>query len=279
MKTLGPSAFVVYLLLVRRCDVDMCCFPSLNGISKDTGLSKPTVITAISKLEEAGLLTVERTLDSAGGPTRNHYNLMIVDEKGVVKNLAYLVKKFNYPSKENIPPPSKAVLPQEVLDTKKDISIRDINISSDIPKEVLPKVSKPMVKKVEQPEPMFDEEIPTRAKQADDKIWAAYIRIHEIADLGVPRGYRNKDEKPALAKALIGNIDAERIGIALQKALENDDPKFWPINRVINMLHILEATKRPQQQPQPKQSGYSVDDERARLMKEATDFLEKAGSR
>lgn len=107
-------------------------------------------------------------------------------------------------------------------------------------------VRKVHVPRVNEPSELFEkDEVPTRSKQADEKIWKAYLRIHEIAGLGVPRGYRNKEEKPALAKALIDGIDAERLGIGLQRALDTDEPKFWPINRVINSLHILEAIVKP----------------------------------
>jgi len=58
---LGSTAkFVLIMLADRASDDDLSCFPSIKKLAIDTDLTERTVINCIQKLEELGLITVER---------------------------------------------------------------------------------------------------------------------------------------------------------------------------------------------------------------------------
>jgi DNA-binding MarR family transcriptional regulator len=53
--------FVALCILKHRNNKNGFCFPSQETISKETGLSKPTVKRAIKQLEELAIIEVERS--------------------------------------------------------------------------------------------------------------------------------------------------------------------------------------------------------------------------
>lgn len=71
----SPSSIVVYLALLARANRGKgdSCFPSLNTIAKDAGVSRRTVTTALAQLEDIGAITVESRMSPEGDATSNLY--------------------------------------------------------------------------------------------------------------------------------------------------------------------------------------------------------------
>jgi len=63
-RHLGTTATCVYLCLCRHVDKEQTCFPKMETIAKEIGTVKNTVITAIHKLEEWGIIEVKREYDT-----------------------------------------------------------------------------------------------------------------------------------------------------------------------------------------------------------------------
>lgn len=61
--------------LGTRADGDGSCFPSLDTLADDTGLSRATVSRAVKELRALGLLTWTATRDRHGGLASNRYRL------------------------------------------------------------------------------------------------------------------------------------------------------------------------------------------------------------
>lgn len=64
---IGTGAFSVYSYLIRRAGNDLDCYPSIETICKDTGISKPTAIKSINRLIKEGLIERDHS------QTVNHY--------------------------------------------------------------------------------------------------------------------------------------------------------------------------------------------------------------
>lgn len=79
---LGPFGIAVYMALSRHANRNRC-FPSFGGIAKRIGASRPTVVKAIKKLEELGLISVERGRQTESGDwDSNVYILNRIDRGG-----------------------------------------------------------------------------------------------------------------------------------------------------------------------------------------------------
>lgn len=73
IPAIGSSATVVYIILKRMAGSKKSCFPSYTTLATKTGLSRPTVITAIEKLIEHGLVTRVTRQRADGGDASNSY--------------------------------------------------------------------------------------------------------------------------------------------------------------------------------------------------------------
>lgn len=101
-KKLNTTCFLVYTrLLMRRNSETWYCFPSHNSLANELGVTKPTIIDAISRLEENGMLIVIRKKKLGKGDKKdvNKYffpievDLMNSDE---TKKLAIKVSAESY---------------------------------------------------------------------------------------------------------------------------------------------------------------------------------------
>jgi DNA-binding MarR family transcriptional regulator len=71
-RLVGAIAIAVYLLLYRCTDaVTHQCWPSIQTIALLLCLSRQTVIKSIRRLEEAGMIRVERRRTEGGRPEVN----------------------------------------------------------------------------------------------------------------------------------------------------------------------------------------------------------------
>lgn len=99
VKTIGASGVVVYAVLARHANnATHICWPSLERIVQLSGLTKPTVISALKRLEFQGLIGKE----SGGGKNNpNRYTLnrkqlkkytVMTKQPQTVKNIPQTVK-------------------------------------------------------------------------------------------------------------------------------------------------------------------------------------------
>ena len=58
-QTCKGSAKLVLFCLAFRCNKDWGCWPGIDALAKDTGLSEKAVRTAIEKLESLGLIATQ----------------------------------------------------------------------------------------------------------------------------------------------------------------------------------------------------------------------------
>lgn len=87
-KAVGAAGIAIYQSLASRA-WDGQCFPSYQTIADDTGVSRPTAIKYIKKLQNAGLIEVQPRVNRRGDPTSNLYTLT---------NLPMLKKKSEAPA-------------------------------------------------------------------------------------------------------------------------------------------------------------------------------------
>lgn len=73
-----PYALAVFVALMRRANREQGdrCFPSLNTIADDAGVSRSSVWRSIQKLVEVGLLHVAQRKTESGDPTSNIYTIL-----------------------------------------------------------------------------------------------------------------------------------------------------------------------------------------------------------
>ncbi len=71
------SAKLVLLALARYADESFECFPSIDELSKYTGLSRRTIFNSIDILSEMSLLRKERRCRRDNGNLTNKYKLEI----------------------------------------------------------------------------------------------------------------------------------------------------------------------------------------------------------
>lgn len=96
-KHLGVSCTAVYLSLCRFANNEsQKCFPSMDLIADQNGITRRTVITAIQRLEEWGIVNVERSRGADGKNVNNVYTLMAKelwkDKPCEIDSLGYHVK-------------------------------------------------------------------------------------------------------------------------------------------------------------------------------------------
>src|SRR5215212_4539527 len=84
-STIGVHAVAVYGLLCRRANSDSKCWPSLNGVARDLGISRTTVVKSLDKLEYQRLLKRETRTNENGKHETTIYTLL--DPKGVVQEV------------------------------------------------------------------------------------------------------------------------------------------------------------------------------------------------
>ncbi len=77
---LSGNEFKVYAALARHANAERHAWPSYAGMAKRLGMDRSTVMRAIKRLEELGLLRREYQRDAAGDPTSNLYTLLPVPE-------------------------------------------------------------------------------------------------------------------------------------------------------------------------------------------------------
>jgi hypothetical protein len=63
--TLGPYGLAVYMALCRYANQDSECWPSYGTIARGTGMSKRQVMREVAKMEELGVIAVERSNHTA----------------------------------------------------------------------------------------------------------------------------------------------------------------------------------------------------------------------
>ena len=68
-------ARAVYMYLKDRADRDSKCWPAIQTIAKELGLSSSTVKRALDELCQSGLLTKETRWRENGGRTSNLYRI------------------------------------------------------------------------------------------------------------------------------------------------------------------------------------------------------------
>ncbi len=113
LPIIGMTAWGVYTYLVRRANKQDQCFPSYTTIATDCGIGRSTVIRAIGKLEEVGLLAIERRFDEAGDATSHRYTIL---EGGI---------NLRPPSLEMTPPSGIKLIPPVV--SKRDPNNTHVN--------------------------------------------------------------------------------------------------------------------------------------------------------
>ena len=109
-KAGSPAAKSVLLILANRADNRGVCWPGLNGIAKQTELSKRAVINNIRKLENLGLIWTETRQQ----PQTNRYQLNLSgSERGALVNEVHgeldspaVVNVVHSPSERGAPEPS-----------------------------------------------------------------------------------------------------------------------------------------------------------------------------
>lgn len=73
---LDPKSIATYLYLVRLGNNAAYIYPSEDCIAEQIGVSKPTVESAIKKLEEKGLIIVSRKRQGRKRKYANHYTIL-----------------------------------------------------------------------------------------------------------------------------------------------------------------------------------------------------------
>ena len=72
----SPDKFVLFMLAYRdNPDEPHGCFPSLNRIAKDCGLSRSTVQECIKRLLSTGKVKMEHRRGTKGHPSSNYYTM------------------------------------------------------------------------------------------------------------------------------------------------------------------------------------------------------------
>lgn len=94
----------LYALLVSYAGDNATCYPSINTICKNLGLSKPTIIKSINELKKEKLIAVQKTITKSGDYGNNVYEpLYLIDE---------VVNDVDYPSQLDLLGVVKEVYPK-----------------------------------------------------------------------------------------------------------------------------------------------------------------------
>lgn len=77
LRTAGPAAFAVYVLLAKYADAKDC-YPSIRTMARVLGLTRRTVQKAIHALERAGFITVSRSPGGRGMGCTHRYRVQAI---------------------------------------------------------------------------------------------------------------------------------------------------------------------------------------------------------
>jgi len=76
-RHLGVSCTAVYISLCRHSDnATQMCYPSMKLIAEENGISRDTVMRALKKLEEWGIILVKKSKKDDGTQANNVYTLL-----------------------------------------------------------------------------------------------------------------------------------------------------------------------------------------------------------
>ena len=78
MQKLGPTQTAVVIALLRHLNADLQCWPSEERIAELTGMSRVNVSRTITKLKDAGYISVE-LIKSETGVWHNRYTIVKPD--------------------------------------------------------------------------------------------------------------------------------------------------------------------------------------------------------
>ena len=109
---LGASCTVVYLSLCRHSDNNtQQCFPSIKLIAEENGISRDTVMRAIKKLEEWGIIKIKKSKKEDGTQANNVYTLT---SKKIWKSKPSSIEQPSSTESQNEVKPSRKTTPSRV---------------------------------------------------------------------------------------------------------------------------------------------------------------------
>jgi len=180
--TIGAIGVAVYATLARHADRAGVCFPSYARVAALLDLSRPTVIAAMRKLKEAGLITIE-TVKAPGRRPRNVYTLV-----DLVNRSRPRTGQADIPVPHPDPLTGKAGVPVHVAHQsigQAHAPVNDVALTGQSPLPVLVKDVAP--NKTQQPDPENQTHSPLFVPPGEDgpssphaarfaRFWAAYPR-------------------------------------------------------------------------------------------------------
>lgn len=98
-KDIGPTAFMVYSALAMHANKARASWPSYNTLANITGISRRSIITAIQKLTDCGLISLTKS-DTKG----NIYVLEDVDKLVQILHQQTLASANSAPTSANSAP-------------------------------------------------------------------------------------------------------------------------------------------------------------------------------
>jgi len=104
---LGALALGVYTILVRHANRGQC-YPSHSLLAKKSKLSRRTIITILSKLENAGLIDIQKRITASSGKSTNLYTINKLSEELEVG------EELSKPAPESVPEPESKPVPESV---------------------------------------------------------------------------------------------------------------------------------------------------------------------
>lgn len=166
-KAVGAVGIAIYQSLASRA-WDGQCFPSYQTIAEDTGVSRPTAIKYIKKLQEVGLIEVQPRFNRRGDPTSNLYtlaNLPLLKKKAEVQTkpafeeidtshlseeeIAELKRKSLFISrtkkKVRQPNPTVSVTTPTSEPTEQNVEVKTVTVQAVAPTPVVQQVAEPPV--------------------------------------------------------------------------------------------------------------------------------------
>ena len=108
IRHIRPSAWVVYVILLRHTDASGSCYPSEERIALKAGLCRNTVSSAIKRLRSHDLITV--TSEHSAPGSFPHHRYRVLDQQAAASRLGqscpkteqqdvqFLGRKYNHPS-------------------------------------------------------------------------------------------------------------------------------------------------------------------------------------
>lgn len=184
-KTKGLDRFVL-LAIATHANEDGVAWPSLDTLQRLTGISRPTLLRAIKRLEEANGIVVDRG-GSGPGDTNRYMFTELLEQLRRVKSL----KKGNAKGKDSTLKRVTRALPEEVV-----LEDRKIEEESSPPALMFPKpVKQPKVRSYPQRQFVRREDgsrqagervqfksADERRREHNEKVFAEAKRVHGISD-------------------------------------------------------------------------------------------------